>query len=67
MDIVDGYGSGAEGVVSVEGSLEGINIIDRGFDYLEPPTVTISGGSPDVEAKAEVNMTSIVHSLTFQL
>jgi len=65
LDIVDGYGSGAEGVVSVEGSLEGINIIDRGFDYLEPPTVTISGGSPDVEAKAEVNMTSIVHSLTF--
>ena len=49
LDIVDGYGSGAEGVVSVEGSLEGINIIDRGFDYLEPPTVTISGGSPDVE------------------
>ena len=45
--------------------LEGINIIDRGFGYLEPPTVTITGGSPDVEAKAEVNMTSIVHSLTF--
>ena len=65
LDIVDGYGSGAEGVVSIEGSLEGINIIDRGFGYLEPPTVTITGGNPDVEAKAEVNMTSIVHSLTF--
>ena len=65
LDIVDGYGSGAEGVVSVDGSLVGFNIIDRGFGYLEAPTVTITGGSPEVEAKAEVNMTSIVHSLTF--
>ena len=65
LGIVDGYGSGAEGIVSVDGSLTGINIIDRGFAYLEPPTVTITGGSPDVEAKAEVNMTSIVHSLSF--
>ena len=49
LDIVDGYGSGAEGVVSVDGSLVGFNIIDRGFGYLEPPTVTITGGSPEVE------------------
>ena len=65
LTITDEYGSGAEGIVSIEGSLESVNIIDRGFGYLEPPVITISGGSPDVEAKAEVNMTSIQHSLSF--
>ena len=65
LSIVDDYGSGAEGTVSVEGELVGINLIDRGFDYLDVPTVTITGGSPTEEAIAKVNMTSIVHSLSF--
>ena len=65
LSILDEYGSGSEGNVSVEGTLQGINIVDRGFDYLETPTVLITGGNPEVEAKAEVSMTSIVHSLTF--
>ena len=65
LDIDDNYGSGAEGTVSVDGSLVGFNIIDRGFGYIEAPKITISGGQPDVEAKAEVSMTRIIHSLTF--
>ena len=65
LDIVDGYGSGAAGNVSVEGSLIGFNLVDRGFDYLDTPTVTITGGSPTREAVAEVNMTSIIHTMSF--
>ena len=65
LSIVDDYGSGAEGTVSIEGELVGLNLIDRGFNYLDDPTVTITGGSPTEEAIAEVNMTSIVHSLNF--
>ena len=65
LDIVDSYGSGAEGKVSVEGSLVGFNLIDRGFHYLDTPTVLITGGAPTREAVAEVNTTSIVHTLSF--
>jgi len=65
LSIVDDYGSGAEGTVSIEGELVGLNLIDRGFGYLDVPTVTITGGNPTEEAVAEVNMTSIVHSLNF--
>ena len=65
LSIVDDYGSGAEGTVSIQGELVGINLIDRGFDYLDVPTVTITGGNPTEEAIAKVNMTSIVHSLNF--
>ena len=55
LDIDDNYGSGAEGTVSVDGSLVGFNIIDRGFGCIEvSPKITISGGQPDV-GKAEVN------------
>ena len=65
LSIVDDHGSGAEGTVSVEGELVGLNLIDRGFDYLDVPTITITGGNPTEEAIAQVNMTSIVHSLSF--
>ena len=56
MSIVDDYGSGAEGTVSIQGELVGINLIDRGFDYLDVPTVTITGGNPTEEAIAKVNI-----------
>ena len=65
LEIVDTAGSGAEGTVSINGQLSGINLIDRGFGYVDVPTVTITGGNPAREAKAEVNMTSIVHVLSF--
>lgn len=65
LSITDDYGSGAEGTVSVEGELVALNLIDRGFHYLDVPTITITGGNPTEEAVAKVNMTSIVHSLNF--
>ena len=33
--------------LAVNGSLRQINIIDRGFDYIENPTISITGGNGD--------------------
>ena len=52
LEIVDDAGSGAEGTVSVTGNLKGFNLIDRGFNFVDVPTVKITGGSPTVEAVA---------------
>ena len=65
LNIQDEFGSGAAGDVSIDGGLVSLNLIDRGFGYLNVPTVTITGGSPTEQAVAEVNMTSIVNQLTF--
>ena len=61
--IRDAVGTGATGVVAVEGNLERIDLIDGGFDFQNTPVVTISGGNPDVAAKAEVNLTDIVYQV----
>ena len=57
-------GSGATGTASVVGNLREIRITDSGFDYLSTPVVSISGGSGE-GASAEVNMTSIKYSISF--
>ena len=57
-------GSGATGTASVVGDLREIRIIDTGFDYLNTPVVSISGGSGE-GAAAEVNMSSIKYSVSF--
>lgn len=61
--IRDAVGTGATGVVAVEGSLDRIDIIDGGFDFQNTPVVTISGGSPDVDAQAVVNTTQIIYEV----
>jgi len=63
FDIRDAVGTGATGVVAVEGSLDRIDIIDSGFDFQNTPVVTISGGSPDVDAQAVVNTTQIIYEV----
>ena len=45
LEITDSVGVGATGTCAVSGSLKEIQIIDGGFDYLETPTITISGGN----------------------
>jgi len=65
VSVTDSAGTGATGSVSVSGSVSELRIIDKGFDYLETPVVTIEGGNPDVPAKAEVNLIEIDHSISF--
>ena len=59
-----GIGTGAEGVCNVRGSLTRINVIDKGFDYLEEPKITISGGN-GTGAVAKCKLTKITHERTF--
>ena len=58
------FGDGAEAVVNVVGSLSRINIISKGFDYVEAPKVTISGGNGR-SAEAKCNTSKITHSVRF--
>ena len=58
------FGTGAEGVCNVRGSLSRIDIIDKGFDYVEEPKVTISGGNGN-GAEAKCKLSKITHSVTF--
>ena len=62
--ISDSVGTGATGYVAVSGSLQEIRILDPGFDYIETPSVTISGGN-GFGANASVNMKLIDHSAEF--
>ena len=62
--ISDQSGQDAEGFVDISGSLEEIQIIDPGFDYQEPPIITIVGGN-GVGAKISTNMKKIIHSEDF--
>ena len=64
LDIVDTVGAGATGICAVSGSLQRIEIIDGGFDYVDKPFITISGGNGK-NASAEINMRSISHSVSF--
>jgi len=62
--ITDEVGTGATGKCCVTGRLERIDIISGGFDYVGTPTVRISGGNGK-DAAAEVNMSAIIHSVSF--
>ena len=63
--IQDVVGTAATGICAVEGQLERIEILDKGFDYIGTPVVAISGGNPVEDAAAEVNLTPVVHSVEF--
>tara|TARA_B100000902_G_scaffold313586_1_gene304082 strand:+ start:5427 stop:17480 length:12054 start_codon:yes stop_codon:yes gene_type:complete len=62
--VTDSKGSGAVGNVSVNGSLERIDIIDTGYDYIDTPIIEIKGGGGQ-DAAAKVNVSSVAHVVTF--
>ena len=62
--IEDSVGTGATGKVSLSGSLREIKIVDPGFDYVEEPIVSITGGNGN-GALASVSLKSIEHFAEF--
>jgi hypothetical protein len=64
LDISDSQGIGATGICAVNGSLQRIEIIDPGFDYVNKPFVTITGGNGK-NALAEINIVSVEHNSFF--
>ena len=64
LNITDDNGSGAKGFLAISGALSEIRILDKGNDYQETPTITISGGN-GTGAKAKANMRSISHIVPF--
>jgi hypothetical protein len=64
LDVSDIVGTGLSSYCEVEGKLERIEIIDGGFDYVENPIITITGGN-GIGAVAKANLISIDHSVSF--
>lgn len=64
ITVSDEVGIGATIYAAVKGSLEEIQLIDSGFDYIDKPKVIISGGNGK-NAAAEANLVSIVHDVQF--
>jgi hypothetical protein len=60
LNIFDENGSGCIPHCGIEGSLNKIDIIDQGFDYLETPKVIIRGGS-GTGASASANLVLFDH------
>ena len=64
LKISDNTGYGATGNIHVTGTLKRIEIVDPGYDYLEKPIITISGGN-GADAVAAPNLISYNHSVQF--
>jgi hypothetical protein len=64
LTISDPIGSGANAHCSVIGNLKRIEIIDPGFDYIEEPTIEITGGN-GFGASAKANLVSFDHEVSF--
>ena len=64
LHISDSVGTGATGYVSVSGSLQKINIISPGFNYVETPIIRIIGGN-GTGAKAVAKLNQVTHSVDF--
>jgi hypothetical protein len=64
IKITDSIGFGASAFCSVVGKLERIDIIDGGFNFIETPTILISGGGGS-GAKAGAKLIDYVHFSTF--
>ena len=62
--IRDSVGYGASAIAHVGGSLERIDVIDGGFDYVEDPIITITGGNGK-GAYAKANLTTVKHTSSF--
>ena len=65
VHISDGVGVGATAKSAVIGRLEEIRISDTGFDYVQDPIVTITGGNPVVPAQVQVETIDLVHGVNF--
>ena len=61
----DTVGTGATGIVATEGEFVRIDVVNQGYDYIDTPTVSITGGNPTSDASAEVNMVGVSHILPF--
>ena len=64
LTIEDKSGIEATGKVSVNGSLQRIDLIDQGIDYLDVPTITITGGNGS-GAIAEASLMNFTHTVSF--
>ena len=64
LQVSDVVGSGVSAHCEVEGKLERIEITDSGFDYVENPVITITGGNGS-GAVAKPNLITISHSVSF--
>jgi hypothetical protein len=64
ITVSDDTGVGCESFCSVVGSLDRIDILDPGFDYIEDPTIEIRGGN-GTGASAKVNIVSYDHQESF--
>ena len=64
VEITDKNGTGAVAHCAVTGSLQEIRIIDPGFDYVDNPTITISGGN-GFGAKAQASLSLVDHTAFF--
>ncbi len=64
LTVEDSVGTAATGLVNVVGDLKRFEILDTGFDYLNIPSVVISGGNGE-GAKAEADLIKIEHSSSF--
>jgi hypothetical protein len=62
--ISDLVGYGATANCAVRGSLSEIRVVDSGFDYVETPTIKITGGN-GVGAVAKAAMKLVDHQATF--
>ena len=64
LGITDPVGTGATGLLGVEGSFENILVEDGGFDYIGTPTITITGGGGQ-GATAKADMITVKHVNNF--
>ena len=64
LSITDSVGTGVSAYCEVQGSVERIDVVDEGFDYITRPTIKISGGNGS-GCIANVNLVLKEHSLTF--
>ena len=64
LSISDVVGTGATGSLAISGSLREIQILDRGFDYVESPTISITGGNGK-NAKASASLKLVNHEVEF--
>jgi len=64
VSITDSTGVGATGTCAVSGSLKSIEVVNNGFDYIEIPSINISGGNGS-GAVAEAKLSKIYHDIYF--
>ena len=62
--VTDSVGSGCSAYCSIIGELKRFDIVDPGFDYVEEPSIAITGGNGS-GAKARVRTVNSVHSPEF--